>query len=323
MRTPPSRLRDPNVKKRLVCGGRANTSSNDPLPRIATYSDTVSVYGWPSRGGVIILEDVTHVDFEFLGLSTTDPPLTLLSHTPLTALSSKDKSVDLTKSDIVHGANDKGERQPSETVKKVEDTFCQLLLLLGAKWWDSKKRNKFVHGFASDIEPFINDVEDCKVAEPTPRERRWVKVGWEQPAAASASVSEPDSSINSGFWILDRDSRWAYMDEDNLVPENAGIIKLARTMQERCTVLKKMGATYYANLEDYESEETFLKAWEWKWEGEVRTLQKVDIGGSAIGDGEEGEEEGEGEGEGESNDEDEDDESDSRLQDAEAKKASK
>lgn len=319
MRTPASRRGDPNAKKRLVCGGRANTSSDKPLPRIAYSYETVSVYGWPSRGGVIILEDATHVDFEFLGLSTTDPPLTLQSRILGASLSSNGKSEDLPNFDTVDDANNTGRMQPSETFEKDEDTFCQLLLLLGAKWWDSKKRNRFVNGFAASLDPFISNVEDGKVAEPTPRERRWVKVGWEQPAIVSAFASE--TSKNSGFWILDRDSRWHFMEEeDNLVPLDAGKIQLAKTMQERCIILKKMGATYYASLKDYESEETFLKAWEWKREGEIGPLQKVDRWGSAIGGagegrgGDKGEADVEGEGEG--------DDGDQELQPAEAEKAS-
>ena len=283
MRTPASRLRDPRERKIFRCGG-GKRARNDPLPRITSIDDTVSVYGWPSRGGVIILKDTTHVDFEFLGLSTTDPPLLLLQSHGLITSSSKDVSEDRPKPENVNDANDTEERSPSQTIKEKdenEDTFCQILLLLGAKWWDSKKRDEFVRGFAADEYPYVTDVRNGKVAEPTPRERRWVKVGWEQPIAAA-------SSKIGGFWILDRDGLETDEEEDILVPEDAAMIKLAKTMEERCAILKKMGATYHASLDDYQSEHTFLKAWEWKWEGEVGPLRKVDRWGIGVGDGGEG-----------------------------------
>ena len=66
------------------------------------------------------------------------------------------------------------------------------------------------------------------------------------------------------------------IEEDNLVPVDAAKVKLAKTMKERCEILKGMGATLHAGLEDYDSESTFLRAWEWKWEGEIGHLKKVD-----------------------------------------------
>ena len=41
-------------------------------------------------------------------------------------------------------------------------------------------------------------------------------------------------------------------------------------------ILKRMGAKFYAGLEYYESESSFLKAWEWKWEVEIGHLKKLD-----------------------------------------------
>jgi hypothetical protein len=66
------------------------------------------------------------------------------------------------------------------------------------------------------------------------------------------------------------------IEEDNLVSADAAKVKLAKTMEERCEILKGMGARSYAGLEYYESESTFLRAWEWKWEGEIGHLKKVD-----------------------------------------------
>ncbi len=86
------------------------------------------------------------------------------------------------------GADDTRGSQPAEEEQgdeDEEDAFCQRLLLLGAKWWDSEKRYQFIDHFAVDIQPYVEDVEEGRVAEPTRRERRWIKVGWEQQAAAN------------------------------------------------------------------------------------------------------------------------------------------
>ncbi|KAF2188681.1 hypothetical protein K469DRAFT_660444 [Zopfia rhizophila CBS 207.26] len=76
-------------------------SSKDVTHRISFDTPTIMIYGYPSRGGVIMLEDVSPTDLDFLALDRTDPPM--FRH-----------------------------EDPEE-----EDAFCQRLLLLGAKWWDS------------------------------------------------------------------------------------------------------------------------------------------------------------------------------------------
>lgn len=68
-----------------------------PTLRINFLDNEVDVWGWPSRGGVIVLRYVTAVDFDFLGLDPVDPPML------------RDRDQD------------------------TEDVFCQRLLLLGAK----------------------------------------------------------------------------------------------------------------------------------------------------------------------------------------------
>ena len=65
------------------------------------------------------------------------------------------------------------------------------------------------------------------------------------------------------------------IEEKNLVPADAAKAKIAKTMEERCEILKGMGARFHAGLEDYASESTFLRGWEWKWEGEVRPSKVV------------------------------------------------
>jgi hypothetical protein len=68
--------------------------------RISFDASSIRIYGYPSRGGVIILEDASPPDLDFLELDRTDPPM--------------------------HRHDG-----PAE-----EDMFCQRLLLLGAKWWE-------------------------------------------------------------------------------------------------------------------------------------------------------------------------------------------
>jgi hypothetical protein len=80
------------------------TCPYDSTVRAKFTDDDIRIYAWPSRGGVIILDDAEAIDFEFLGLNPLDPPVERLDD------------------------------------QAAEDAFCQRLLLLGAKWWDSEAR---------------------------------------------------------------------------------------------------------------------------------------------------------------------------------------
>ncbi|KAL8830349.1 MAG: hypothetical protein Q9191_001490 [Dirinaria sp. TL-2023a] len=248
-------------------------STTDSTRRVEFTDTSVSVFGWPSRGGVIILSDATHVDFTFLSLSTTTPPSKRRPRSTDIASRGDDKGQRHSRS--ASSANDMRESQPAEEQEEEdgdedEDAFCQRLLLLGAKWWDNEKRYQVVDHFAAGVQSFVEDVEEGRIAEPTLGERRWVKVGWE-PAAVGVDGAD------GGFWVRDCDTNWmGIIEEDNLVPINAARVKLAKTMEERCEILKGMGATFYAGLEDYDSGSTFLRAWEWKWEGEIGHLKKVE-----------------------------------------------
>lgn len=74
----------------------------DVTLRTVFEESSVSLWAWPSRGGLIVLQCATAVDFDFLGLDRGMPPL---------------------------------QRHSSPSA---EDDFCRRLLLLGAKWWDSQ-----------------------------------------------------------------------------------------------------------------------------------------------------------------------------------------
>ena len=208
------------------CAGGPTYPYNSSVRTIFTDIDA-RVYAWPSRGGVIILDTAEAIDFEFLGLDPLDPPL---------------------------------ERLDSQDA---EDAFCQRLLLLGAKWWDSEARYSII----SEVEAGVagNHRVDStftvnKQPAPTMAEKRLIKVGW------------PSSG---GVWVAEFDTTWAGVDEeDKLVPEDEeiGRLRMARTMDERCGILRdRFKATFYSDLKTYEGY-GFFNSWESRETGEVGSL---------------------------------------------------
>lgn len=212
-------------REELACG---HLVPYDPTVR-ATFSDEKGdIYAWPSRGGVIILDNAQALDFEFVGLDPLDPP--------------------------AHREHDQG----------AEDEFCQRLLLLGAKWWDSEERYFFVAGLEQIANGYTSaryghrDGSFRNVSRPSPtmREKRCIRVGWHSAG---------------GLWVSEFDTTWAGVDEEDNLPPDEGLarVNLARTMDERCAILKeKFRAKFYRTLNDYEGQ-GFLRAWEWKTTGEV------------------------------------------------------
>lgn len=207
----------------------------DPTVRCTFGDESSDIYAWPSRGGVIILNEAEAIDFEYLGLDPLNPA---------------------EKRDDDQGA---------------EDTFCQKLLQLGAKWWDSEERYLFVsrveqaaNGYtAASFGHGDGSFKNVERPSPTPREKRWVKVSWPS---------------TGGLWVSEFDTTWGGVyEEKDLPPEDGfGRVKLARTMDERCQILKeRFGATYYPDLKDYEGF-AFLRAWEWKTSGEAGPLLTPD-----------------------------------------------
>ncbi|KAL9106049.1 MAG: hypothetical protein Q9227_008892 [Pyrenula ochraceoflavens] len=213
----------------------------DSTVRTVITDTTISIYGWPSLGGVIILDDVEAIDFDFLGLDRLNPPLRRSS--PL--LSTINQSSD--------------GRTAISNDQDSEDTFCRQLLLLGAKWWDSE----FRYSLVSHLEACANGsaptsrlfgyIDISSEPKPTMREKRWVKVGW------------PSLSNGGGLWVSEFDTTFAGVDEENnLLPfeEGSARLKLAKTMDERCATLRDhFGGTFYPNVEDYKEGYTFLKSW--------------------------------------------------------------
>lgn len=78
------------------------------------------------------------------------------------------------------------------------------------------------------------------------------------------------------FGVLDCDNTMiGILEEENLLPADAGRVQLTGYMEERCLILKRLGAKFHGSLEEYEGRSTYLTAWEWKLEGEVRELVKM------------------------------------------------
>ncbi|KAL8747441.1 MAG: hypothetical protein Q9190_000702 [Brigantiaea leucoxantha] len=207
----------------------------DPIgdTRTVFTDDDASIYAWPSLGGVIILNGAEAVDFEFLDLDPLDPPLR--RYIP------------------PHTASQEERQKASEN----EDIFCQKILLLGAKWWDSEARYNIVSevergavlGLVNRRVDHVFVVEDHP--PPTIREKRWVKVGW--------------PSDGEGAWIAEFDTTWAGVEEEeNLLPydEETGQLRMARTMDERCEMLRaRFRARFYRDLDREYNGYGFFHAW--------------------------------------------------------------
>ena len=207
---------DLSPRKEIACGPLC---PYDFSLRSRFHDEVAGIYGWPSPGGVIILNNAQAIDFEFVGLNPLDPQLERDEH------------------------------------QDAEDAFCQRLLLLGAKWWDSVMRYDVVAKMKAGIPTNDNrrGIRFGPHPPPTIRERRWVCVGWPS---------------TGGLWVADFDVTWGGQveDEDDLPPEGVGLARvyLARSMDERCEILQKyFEAKFYKKLEDYEGP-AFLRSGEWK-----------------------------------------------------------
>ncbi|KAH7070125.1 hypothetical protein FB567DRAFT_539934 [Paraphoma chrysanthemicola] len=196
--------------------------------RTLLNQETVTLQGWPSRGGIIILENATPPDFDFLHLDPLNPPLRRVAD------------------------------------QDAEDAFCRALLRLGATWWDSEARRAFVRKLENSDEEAFDAVVGDEALEPTPLERGWVRVAWPShlPGALCVLACEKLIMGRAGG--------------EKLRPQHYGILSLARTMDERCTVLQRLGGTMYASIDEYQGP-TFLKAWEENHQGENGQLVKLEF----------------------------------------------
>lgn len=169
------------------------TYTYDPTARVRYGDIEITILAWPSRGGMIALDGAEAIDFDFLGLDPTDPPSKRLDD------------------------------------QVAEDAFCQRLLRLGAKWWDSEERYLAVgdsESAANGDRTRDHSYEQITVAQPTIREKRFVKVGYPS---------------TGGLWFAEFDPAIAGVDEeDNSMSYEQAIVrlKLARTMDERCAIMR-------------------------------------------------------------------------------------
>ncbi|KAL4756286.1 uncharacterized protein BDW70DRAFT_145128 [Aspergillus foveolatus] len=221
-RKPPS---NPS-RDRIVCGP-GPTGPDIPIDRTEIRLDRIRIFGWPSRGGVIVLAGTTRADFEYLGWNALDPPLR------------RDKDQD------------------------AEDAVCKKLLLLGATWFDSQSRFKLLAAVLDNSESICELFYDGKAPGVTRTESMWVTVGWPR---------------NGGLWVGEfSNPRFeAVMDKDAECfdcdcIDDSGLLGLAKDMEERCEILKKIGGKFYASLDDYNGHGC-LRAWEDKTTGEVGPL---------------------------------------------------
>lgn len=83
-----------------------------PTRRAVFGADNVELWGYPSRGGIVVLGNAGAADIEFLGWDPVNIPL------------SRDDN------------------------QEAEDEFCKSLLLLGAGWYDSEERHEFLVNIA-------------------------------------------------------------------------------------------------------------------------------------------------------------------------------
>ncbi|KAF2272645.1 uncharacterized protein EI97DRAFT_436730 [Westerdykella ornata] len=205
-----------------LCGPNVvYNASKDTTRRISFETPTIMIYGYPSRGGVIILEDASPTDLEFLALDRMDPPM--FRH---------------------EDAED-------------EDLFCQRLLLLGPKWWDSLARYWLLNGEEVDR----GELDESDEPVPTGRERCWISVAW--PSAGGFVVSEFDTNM------------WGVEIEKELVPEDVARLRLCTSMDEKARILKeRFRGKVWEQVEDYRGN-AFIGCWGWKETGEVGEFQKT------------------------------------------------
>ncbi|KAF2492711.1 hypothetical protein BU16DRAFT_466581, partial [Lophium mytilinum] len=184
------------------------------------------IYGWPSRGGVIVLEDAGTVDFDFLGLDRLRPP----------------------------------QKRYEDSTQ--EDAFCQRLLLLGAKWWDSRARFSLLLD-AKLYEAGCRDaLEEGTEPEPTASERFWVCVAW--PSSGGLVMAEYDTTL-PGF----------SKDADRFVPGDVARLRLCASMDERAAMLlERCGGKVFRDVSEY-SGKACINSWVLKTAGDHGLLQET------------------------------------------------
>ncbi|KAF2661071.1 hypothetical protein K491DRAFT_774352 [Lophiostoma macrostomum CBS 122681] len=196
-----------------------------PTCRTALYPESISIWAWPSPGGLIVLEHATALDFEAVGLDRINLQLF------------RDEDQDR------------------------EDELARRLLLLGARWFGSEERYHFIQYVAEDDEKAITQIETNEEPPTTALERRWVSVAWAN-----------GTNVNDGLWVLEFEiMMYGWQERHNHVPGDVGKVSLAKTMEEKCQILRSMGAKFYSTLAAYDGV-ACLHMWE------VKTRGMMDVG---------------------------------------------
>jgi hypothetical protein len=168
-----------------------------------------------------VFEAASPADFDFLQLNRIDPPM-----------------------------------QRYETPED-EDSFCQKLLLLGAKWWDSVARCTLLTSEDTDI----HALDDSDEPLPTLRERCWVSVAW--PSTSGLVVSEWDTNMY-GVGL-----------RAELVPTDISRLLLCTNMDEKANLLKsRFRGRPWDTVADYKGN-SFIGSWSFKDTGEVGQFQNT------------------------------------------------
>jgi hypothetical protein len=201
----------------IACGPITVYASRKDYKKRIEFDESVTVYGWPSRGGMISLENASGADFNFLGLDRLNPEM------------------------------------KRHKTREEEDAFCQRLLLLGAKWWDSVARHWLLNN------PDQEDTAELDNSPlPTMRERYWVSVAW--PSTGGLVVSEYNTNMYPGGV------------ETETVPDDVCRLVLCTTMDEKAAILKgRFEGKSWESVNDYHGN-AFVRCWETKYSGEVGEL---------------------------------------------------
>lgn len=215
--------RHPTLCERLVV---VVVDSEDRDNRVSNST----VFGWPSQGGVIVLREA--------GRAVRLLPPFVQKHLVIWSMQANISAMqDLSFLNLPEtiGASPQQQQQHTpqilrDTDQFAEDIFCQSLLRLGAKWFDSHARYAFVEDllFEGDYRA-IKAVQSGAQTPPSAMERKRISVAVDV----------------DGFWVAEYELHLpvgiAVLDSGNLfqdVQASPSRLSLAKTMSEKCEILK-------------------------------------------------------------------------------------
>lgn len=212
-----SRRQDP--QRQYLGAPPAPRHPTTPTRRTAWTMTSLSLWAWPSKGGLIVLDNATAPDLSFLDFHTTDPSRPLDPAKPPMYLTTP---------------------PTRHQDQRAEDMFAHKLLSLGAKYYESEARYRFLQELAADDPRAIQEMEDGIQAFPSYRERRWIKVAW--------------PSREDKVWILDGEGEGYGGAGRKMVPDDVARVLLARDMDERFKVIRDLGGRCFESLAELDSE---------------------------------------------------------------------